>query len=369
MKAVSRVLLILSAASAMWGCDRYVGPSRQTVPYVESVLAGSDRHTLGLLAASRVPLPSGSIVFIGNSADCNAFAEGFAACDERDNVDARPFPDGLADFAGETLVCISDDYTVDFADTAACRAFRERTVRKVVAALDTLAHVSPFDLEGLIRKPAAKLVILGDLEMCEYGGFDVDTLLRSTSCDIPVVHPVDHMFGTLFDSGRGRAMNIGVIADVDGVADSLRYVSAFMRHAARRGLSEDSRCFVFPSAAEGDSLLHRLVLSYARENRRPLDAVVVDDYGLDVDSLKSELADMISVMSESSMTYGRFLARDFVLMDVFGEVCSACHSILRERNLFTHDISQVQTVSYTPVDLPDSDDGSILLIPVSYVQN
>ena len=116
-------------------------------------------------------------------------------------------------------------------------------------------------------------------------------------------------------------------------------------------------------------LLHRLVLSYARENRRPLDAVVVDDYGLDVDSLKSELADMISVMNESSMTYGRFLARDFVLMDVFGEVSSACHSILRERNLFTHDISQVQTVSYTPVDLPDSDDGSILLIPVSYVQN
>ena len=369
MKAVSKVLLILSAASAMWACDRYVGPSRQTVPYVESVLAGSDQHTLGLLAASRAPLPSGSIVFIGNSADCNAFAEGFAACDERDNVDARPFSDGLADFAGETLVCISDDYTVDFADTAACRAFRERTVRKVVAALDTLAHVSPFDLEGLIRKPAAKLVILGDLEMCEYGGFDVDTLLRSTSCDIPVVHPVDHMFATLFDSGRGRAMNIGVIADVDGASDSLRYVSAFMRHAARRGLSEDSRCFVFPSAAAGDSLLHRLVLSYARENRRPLDAVIVDDYGLDVDSLKSELADMISVMSESSMIYGRFLARDFVLMDVFGEVCSACHSILRERNLFTHDISQVQTVSYTPVDLPDSDDGSILLIPVSYVQN
>ena len=109
MKAVSKVLLILSAASAMWACDRYVGPSRQTVPYVESVLAGSDQHTLGLLAASRAPLPSGSIVFIGSSADCNAFAEGFAACDERDNVDARPFPDGLGMIVSSSALQWFDD--------------------------------------------------------------------------------------------------------------------------------------------------------------------------------------------------------------------------------------------------------------------
>lgn len=369
MNAFAKLTLAVSVSvSALLACSTPGGPVRQTVPYVESVLAGEDGHASGLLSAMSSPLPSGSIVLLGRPSACNAFAERFVSCDERDNVDARRVPDGLPDFAGETLVCIADDAVPgELSDSAAAVGFRERTVRKVVAALDTVAHVSPFDLDGMMGKAPAKLIILGDPLMAEYGSFDIDTLFRSMSCDVPVISPADLMLENLFSKKAGKALNVGILADLEA-ADSLMYVTLFQRAASRHS-SPDSRCFVFPSGAASDSLLHRMVRSYAAKFSRPLDAVLVNDLRVNVDSLKAELADMISVMNRSSMTYGRFIAKDFVLMDGFSEVSSACHAIMRDRNMFTHNISLVQTVTYVPVSKPGTDDGSIILIPASYVQN
>ncbi len=370
MKTFMKSALVLAAtACVMYACSRPGLPSRTTVPYVESVIAGNDQHALGILESVSHPRPSGSIVLLGRSEQCATFADRFAACDERDNVDARLAPDGLPDFAGETLVCIADDSpSGDLRDSAAAVAFREKTVRKVIAALDTVVHVSPYDIQGMSSKAPAKLVILGDPLMSEFGAFDVDTLFRSTGCDVPVIAPMDCMLDKLFSRNSGRALNVGILADLS-YADSLMYAGAFDKAAAAHS-SSDSRCFVFPSQAGSDSLLlHSLVASYASRFSRPLDAVIVNDLQVNVDSLKSELADMISVMSKSSMTYGRLIARDFVLLDGFSEVVSHCHAIMRERNIFTHNISFVQTETYVPVAKPDTDDGSIILIPASYVQN
>ena len=114
----------------------------------------------------------------------------------------------------------------------------------------------------------------------------------------------------------------------------------------------------------------RLLHKYMSEgNVQPLDAVLVEDITVSVDSLKSERADLVSVMNESSMTYGSLFSRDFVLMDSFSTVASECYAILRKGNLFTHNIAKPQSVFYRTVEKPLAEDGSIILIPDSYVQN
>ena len=69
------------------------------------------------------------------------------------------------------------------------------------------------------------------------------------------------------------------------------------------------------------------------------------------------------------MTYGRMISRNFVFLNTFDTVAESCYSLLRENNLFTHNIAKPQVSIYRPVRKPESDDGSIILIPGSYVQN
>ena len=129
----------------------------------------------------------------------------------------------------------------------------------------------------------------------------------------------------------------------------------------------DARRFV---AEPGDRLLHRFLQRYIAEgNTRPLDAILIDDLAVRPDSLKNELADIVSVMNESSMTFGRLISRNFVFLDTFDSVADYCYALLRENNLFTHNIAKPQVSIYRPVRKPESGDRSIILIPGSYVQN
>ena len=74
-------------------------------------------------------------------------------------------------------------------------------------------------------------------------------------------------------------------------------------------------------------------------------------------------------MNESSMTLGRLVSRNFFFLDAFDTVSGQCFSFLRANNLFTHNIAKPQVTVYRPVRKPESEDGSIILIPGSYVQN
>ncbi len=74
-------------------------------------------------------------------------------------------------------------------------------------------------------------------------------------------------------------------------------------------------------------------------------------------------------MNEDSITYGKMIANEIQVLDSFDVAASACYDILRSNNLFTHNISFPQLVTYLPVSKPETEDRSIILIPGSYVQN
>ena len=355
-------LLTLSAA-----CRRQVVETRPTIPLVREILADKNGPRMRMLRDLQ-PKPASDITVIGSDFACERLAEQFFFRDLQDNVDARFLSDGLPDFSGETFACIEDslDYQ-SYAAAGRTEELRRQTVMRVLAALDTALHISPYDLEGLSSKASSKMVILADPFLTEYGGFDVDTLLSSTGCSVPVIRPIELMIDQAFEKGGRWDLSVGIICDprFDG---SGIYEKIFARKAAERG-AKGASCVAY-GMAERDSVLHRFLRRYTEAgNAKPLDAILIDDLSVQPDSLKLELAEIVSVMNESSMTWGRLISRNFVFLDTFDTVAERCHAFLRENNLFTHNIAKPQVSVYRPVRKPESGDDSIFLIPGSYVQN
>lgn len=356
------LLLLLPVA-----CQRQVVETRPTIPLVREILAEKTGPRADLLRG-RSPQPAEDISIIGSEFTCDQLAEKFSFRDSQDNVDARLTPDGLPDFAGETFDCIVDaDSYADRLAGSGAEELRRRTVLRVLSALDTTVHISPYDLQGLSNKPSSKLVILADPFLTEYGGFDVDTLMRSTGCRIPVVSPIEMMIDRAFDQGGRGDLSVGILCDPQFDSTGI-YERIFARKASSRGL-RGATCVV-AAVERRDSVLHTFLRDYlAAGHTKPLDAILVDDLSVDLDPLKTELAEIVSVMNESSMTLGRLIPRGFFFLGAFEEVSEYCYQFLRDNNLFTHNIAKPQVSVYRPVPRPEAEDDSIILIPGSYVQN
>ena len=366
MKARSCVCaaaLCLLAAS----CGPRVANTRPAIAYVDEILSGSSARELAVLEKHSLPEPAADICLIGSLDACYGYADYLADYDLRDNVSGAHAPDRLPDFSGETIACIADDASfaghVISGDTL---GLRRQAVERVLCALDTVLHISPYDVDGFGGKRSSKLIVLADPCLSEYGKFDIDTLMHAAGSHVPVVSSLELMLDAAFASHQGRSVNMGIIYNPDLAPESV-YRSLFRRAAARNGAPE-SVCTLFP-AERHDSLLRRFVDRYASAGGlRPLDAVVVDDPTVAPDSLKTELADLVSVMNASSLTYGRNFAQDFRLVHGFDAVAEYCYNLLRRHNLFTHNIAYPEVLLYKPAVDPASGEGDIILIPDLYVQ-
>ena len=364
-RAARPLLLLLLLCPA--ACHRQTEETRPTIPLVREILSGKSDARAQMLRGLK-PQPVADIAIIGTDFNCDRFAEQLSFQDTQDNVDARLVEDGLPDYAGETFACIEDAEPYPSVLAASGEeALRRQTVLRVLAALDTVAHISPYDVDGLAVKPSAKMVVLADPFLAEYGGFDVDTLFRSLGCGIPVFSPIEKMIDHAFEQGNRWDLSVGVICP-PGLDTTGIYERIFARKAAERG-ARGATCVTI-GMERRDSLLHSFLRRYRDAGHaKPLDVILIDDLTVRPDSLKTELAEIVSVMNESSMTLGRLVSRNFFFLDAFGEVSARCYSFLRENNLFTHNISNPQVSVYRPVRKPDAADDAVILIPGSYVQN
>ena len=365
VRRAARLLLILLLLLPV-ACRRQTVETRPTIPLVREILANREDPRAHMLRG-HAPKPVQDIAIIGSEFACDRLAEQFSFRDLQDNVDAQHVDDGLPDFAGETFVCIEDSTPYPDLLQQGEEVLRTQTLRRVLAALDTVVHISPYDQEGLATKLPAKAVILADPFLAEYGGFDVDTLFRSTGCTVPVFSPIELMLDHAFEEGGRTDLSVGILCDPQYDSTGI-YERIFARKAAERGLKGVS-CVVSGITAR-DSVLTAFLHQYLDAGHtKPLDVILIDDLALRPEALKNELAEIVSVMNESSMTYGRLFPRNFFFLDAFDEVAVACYGFLRENNLFTHNIAKPQVTIYRPTARPGTDDGSIILIPGSYVQN
>ena len=141
------VLLLLPAA-----CGRQKAEPRPTIPLVREILAEKTGPRAELLRG-REPLPTSDITIIGTEFVCDRLAEQFSFRDKQDNVNASYQSDGLPDFAGETFACIEDAGSYESVlKGRGADELRRWTVQRVLAALDTAVHISPYDMQGLSSK-------------------------------------------------------------------------------------------------------------------------------------------------------------------------------------------------------------------------
>lgn len=368
MRSAMRIIPLCVLVCMALSCRPRSEDADPTIQYVRDILSDKSGPEMTMLSRLGEPDPSDDIALIGTSTVCDRFVELMSSYDMRDNVDGSHKRDGLPDFAGETFSCIAEESSFRrLVSGGGTDELRRQAIFRVLAALDTSLHISPYDMEGHDSKKSSKMIVLADPYLAHFASSDADTLLKSAGCGVPVISPLDIMLDKVFSSHPDRPLSVGILYNPD-VADAGVYLGSFKEGASARAV-KGSVCTLF--ATDGYEGLVRRLLSVhgASEGARPLDFIVVDDPSVDMEVLKNELAEIVSVMNESSVTYGRMLADDFQMLDFMDTAAQYCYDVLRRQNLFTHNIALPQYNMYRPVVRPDSEDGSIMLISASYVSD
>ena len=366
---IQSILLSLLALAAV-SCKPGEQEGRKTVPLVRNILSDKD-SPYNVLVSRRSANPSDDICIIGSEEACITISDAMLNLDERDNVDGKLYSDGLLDYSGETVSCIIDSDSKDYPQALSRHedvSLREGAVRLALSALDTTYHLSPYDISGRDGKVPAKVIVLTDPHLIQHARFDIDTLFRATECGIPVISSLDAMFDDVFAAAAGRSVNVGILCDSANV-NSVSY-NALFNAAMNRNGAKNSGCVVIPARGRDKGTKLDFLDDFIETGiELPLDFIIIDSYSVDIAEMKADLATAVSVMNEESMTYGKLISENFAFVDPAVSVCRRCYDLLRSENLFTHNISKPQAVTYYSAARPGAEDDSIILISGTYVQN
>lgn len=364
---LNTLIVAVSAFLLSVSCVDRNDNGRQTIQYVRDILSGKELAEKQILTAEDVPSYNDEIAIVGTDRNTVRLYEALAEYDKRDNIDGSLNPDELPDFAGEIFSLITQEEGFKtLIDRNQVPAVRRHLVMRVVSAIDTVSNLSIYDLEGKGNKSSSKMIIVTDPNLYHYSSFDVDTLFRATSCDVPVVYPLDVMLDNAFNDEKEK-LNVAILYDPE-IASAKVYMDILKTKAQNLG-QELGSFIVFPTDNK-ENMFERLATAFkASYGDEKIDVILVDDYNIDISAIKVNLADIVSVMNETYITYGQSFADDVKMMDVVEACASYCYDILRSENLFTHNISLPQAKMYRVHNTSNVLDSTIVLIPELYVQN
>ena len=344
-----KAILVAALVAAFAISCRVKGPEpRPAVPLV--YIVASDSSGLGRIAerAGHVG-ENGRIALFGERSEGIYLSRRFQSVDRRDNIDGRFLRDSLPDFSGETFDVIMDAYNEPYAsflsDSAGIDSLREAAVRGALFAWDTLSQ--------------AKVIVFTSPLQARYGMFDVDTLQQLKGGICRLMSPVQE---SLKAAVRGGAKNIAVWAS-DPVRESGVYESVFEEMGF-----EGSVVSITPDPALDICTEFRSVLRQYRLTGRKLDALILDEYGMDPAPLWSEIPIIRRAATEEEYAFSAMLPQNFQILNPGDCIVDALYVLLREENLFTHRIHR-PSVRYFITE--ESLEGGLQQVPLSaqYVQS
>lgn len=332
-----KLTLAAAALAVLASCAPKGVETRPTIQYVRDIIALKALPEHGIVASYDPASAARPICIIGSEAECAAYSALMEGCDLLDNVTGRARPDGLPDFSGEVLMSIADEIRGPFAG-ADPDSFRERTVRDVVAAADSVYYLSTFDKIGLGRRPGAKLVVLASPEMSAFGKFDADTLFEAFGKPSPVVSPLDLMLEKVLASAVGP-VNVGILRDSSSVSEAALQ-EVFANSAAEQG----SVLYTGTACADSAGVLAAFLDSYVGAGyTKPLSALLVLDPAVDLGALRSELGRIRVPLSNEFLAYASVVTPDFSVLESRETAALESLRILRATNRFTHNIHYPKT--------------------------
>ena len=327
---------------------------RDTIPYVKQI-AVDTVDTFELVRTYRTAGTKGSIAVIGEPEDASRLAAVLLVADEVDNIDGKAVPDRLPDFAGETFDILLDLYNAPYVRMAASSpdSLREVAVRNAVTAIDTVAYSNALDPNSRLSKTRAKVFVLANSLLSEYGKFDIDTLFKMAGREPVILTPVEAM---LQAAERAGFKSVAVWAPAEA-----RSAYENVAKTLTPGLD------VTVVSTTGNGLLRPAFRDVLRIYRslKPgtnLDAVLLDSFTADLEELNAEKEHIHRQITEEDMAFDRILMPHFRFIEPNACLTTALYRLLREKNLFTHDITY-PTVRYYQTE--ENRDGEFVPVEVS----
>ena len=353
MNRMRNTILFLGAFLLLASCHERQVPVRDTIPYVKQ-LAVDTAGTYSLLASYRSAGSVGSIAVIGEPEAAWQLSARLLAADEVDNIDGKPRPDRLPDFAGESFDILMDQYNAPYTRMAASSpdSLREIAVRNAVMSIDSVAYSNALDPMSRLRKSRAKVFVLANSLLAEYGQFDIDTLFKMAGREALILTPVETMLETAAKAG-------------------CRSVAVWAPQEARSAYEHAALAYpkmeVTVVSTTGNGMLRPAFRDMLRifrslKPKETLDAVLLDSFTADMDELAAEQEHIHRQITEEDMAFDRTLTPHFRFIEPNASLTSALYRLLRERNLFTHDIAY-PAVRYYQTE--ENRDGEYVPVEVS----
>lgn len=320
---------------------------QQTIQFVRSILGDSESPEYKILKSYDPALRDAAIYVIGDDISCSFVSKELKNSDDGDNIDGIGTPDGLPDFAGERIAVVTDIANGSYDSLVLegkTEILRELTVRTLLKTVDTLCYLSPFDNVGLGHKSAAKMLVISSPAASAYGYFDVDSLLRASACELPVVSPMSIAMAEAVDRE-----GITVVVATSAERSETDIYQKLCETAAHNCGFNSVSCVSIPVSGPAMSFSAILDSYSLMENGRPVDVLLIDDMVLSSDGVENELERIRSVMNAEYQKYSEFLSPDFRIVRSAPLLRRECYRILREKNLFTHKVAYPVIESYMNV--------------------
>jgi hypothetical protein len=351
---MKHILPVLAILAALVSCNERPVVLRDTIPYVKQ-LAVDTTGTFQLISTYRTAGTKGSIAVIGEPEVAVQLATVLLEADQVDNIDGLPKPDRLPDFAGETFDILLDEYNAPYLRMAASSpdSLREVAVRNAVIAVDSVAYSNALDPRSRLRKNRAKVFVLANSLLAEYGQFDIDTLFKMAGREAFILTPVEAM---LEEAAKSGYKSVAVWAPAEAR-------SAYENAAKKLQPQLD----VTVVSTTGNGLLRPAFRDMLRIYRtlKPgsnLDAVLLDSFTANLVELSAEKEHIHRQITEEDMVFDRILMPHFRFIEPNAALTGALYRLLREKNLFTHDIAYPSVRYY---ETEENRDGEFVPVEVS----
>ena len=354
MTRMKHTIPFLVLLAALVSCREHQAVVRDTIPYVKQI-AVDTTGTFNLVHSYRTAGTKGSIAVIGEPEDVSRLASVLLAADNVDNIDGKARPDRLPDFAGETFDVILDEYNAPYVRMAASSpdSLREVAVRNAVIAIDSVAYSNALDPKSRLKANRAKVFVLANSLLSEYGQFDIDTLFKMAGHEPIILTPVEAMLQ-------------------EAAAAGYKSVAVWAPEKARSAYENVARVLtpemnVTVVSTTGNGILRPAFRDMLRVYRslKPgtnLDAVLLDSFTVDLEELDDEVEHIHRQITEEDMAFDRILMPRFRFIEPNACVTAALYRLLREKNLFTHDIAY-PTVRYYQTE--ENREGEYVPVEVS----
>ena len=307
---------------------------------------------------------AGAIAVFGGLKETAVLSERLLTADIFDNIDAHKRPDGLPDFAGETVMPVFDMVNAPYTDYIGAmneNFIRETAVKGFLSMVSGNCASSAFDHGQSASKPRAKIVLLSSSVMSEYGCHDIEYIVSASGMHAGVLNPAESSLSRIF-SRASQASNVGVWAASDVVSSGV-YGNVFREIRAEYedkhsdsyrewARSSEIICLSPDAGNSAEENVRRFFDAYISANCRvPLSGVVIDDFARasEVDSLNQALNGILLSETQESEIYKRLVIPGFRFVSPVETLTEDCYMWLRNHDRFTHLVAQPAMTGYMTV--------------------